>query len=546
MINIFMNSSYPVRTDITSHELNSGGGRKLSIAFWQDEGTPYDLTKKTVTATFVTNNRLIADSVEVTEKGGNTIVLDISSTDEYTMIPGVMLVEFVFTEDEEVCSPATALVVNVKGSIKNNAHVTPESYGTVAEILQEVANARGGYPNLNARIATMNVQLHNIDNDQIKADAIHSENIKAGEVKTANLANEAVTKEKLSLILQSFVDNGYVQKIATVSTLSELEAKLYHINPCIYFLTLTGACATAFNVQSGAKARLIMFGDWNSSITRWLKIIDNGAEWTQALTISNDTYTFGTWTRLSKELLYGELPSELVDEINTKISYDSAVITNSSQLNSANYAVPEIELGVKLTSQAAAGFQVESGTIGLLKTVEADGVIKRYMTFPEIEGVKWVQTVNSIAPSWSAGIWTKVVLSNEFDIKIDKPTKCIYFDEDDCVYTLTSGIHTGGVRVGITSVYVPSSVTEIPDRALVSTPDLTTIYIDNAFSAVTLGTDIQAAVNNEELIIYYKGQFNLANILATSQKKLNSRLISLEATVGTVNTILENAINGVS
>lgn len=536
MINIFMNSSYPVRTDITSHELNSGGGRKLSIAFWQDEGTPYDLTNKTVTATFVTNNRLIADSVEVTEKGGNTIVLDISSTDEYTMIPGVMLVEFVFTEDEEVCSPATALVVNVKGSIKNNAHVTPESYGTVAEILQEVAKARGGYPNLNARIAKMNVQLHNIDNDQIKADAIHSKNIKA----------EAVTKEKLSLTLQSFVDNGYVQKIATVSTLSELEAKLYHINPCIYFLTLTGACATAFNVQSGAKARLIMFGDWNSSITRWLKIIDNGAEWTQALTISNDTYTFGTWTRLSKELLYGELPSELVDEINTKISYDSAVITNGSQLNTANYAVPEIELGVKLTSQAAAGFQVESGTIGLLKTVEADGVIKRYMTFPEIEGVKWVQTVNSIAPSWSAGVWTKVDFSVEADTKIDKPTKCIYFDEDDCVYTLTSGMHTGGPRVGITSVYAPSSITEIPDRALVSTPDLATIYIDNASSAVTLGTDIQAAVNNNELTIYYKGQFNLANILATSQKELNLRLISLEATVGTVNTILENAINGVS
>jgi hypothetical protein len=289
-----------------------------------------------------------------------------------------------------------------------------------------------------------------------------------------------------------------------------------------------------------------MFGDWNSSITRWLKIIDNGAEWTQALTISNDTYTFGTWTRLSKELLYGELPSELVDEINTKISYDSAVITDGSQLNTANYAVPEIEIGVKLTSQAAAGFRVESGTLGLLKTVEADGVIKRYMTFPEIEGVKWVQTVNSIAPSWSAGIWTRVDLSDEFDTRIDKPTKCIYFDEDDCVYTLTSGIHTGGPRMGITSVYAPSSITEIPDRALVSTPDLTTIYIDNAFSAVTLGTDIQAAVNNEELIIYYKGQFNLANILATSQKKLNSRLISLEATVGTVNTILENAINGVS
>ena len=531
-IKVDINNPAPSSYEVYSHELNYGLTRFIEVEFFS-YSQPLDFTNVTVTATIVCNGYLVAEDISVTSVTENKVKMLISSTADYSILDGLMYIEFKFKEGNTELYPPIPVVINVKPSIRDNAQVTPESYGTVAEILQEVANARGGYPNLNARIATMNVQLHNIDNDQIKADAIHSKNIKA----------EAVTKEKLSLTLQSFVDNGYVQKIATVSTLSELEAKLYHVNPCIYFLTLTGACATAFNVQSGAKARLIMFGDWNSSITRWLKIIDNGAEWTQALTISNDTYTFGTWTRLSKELLYGELPSELVDEINTKIAYDSAVITNGSQLDTANYAVPEIELGVKLTSQAAAGFQVESGTIGLLKTVEADGAIKRYMTFPEIEGVKWVQTVNSIAPSWSAGVWTKVDFSVEADTKIDKPTKCIYFDEDDCVYTLTSGIHTGGVKIGITSVYAPSSITEIPDRALVSTPDLATIYIDNASSAVTLGTDIQAAVNNNELIIYYKGQFNLANILATSQKKLNLRLISLEATVGTLNSNINSQLN---
>lgn len=395
-------------------------------------------------------------------------------------------------------------------------------------------------------VTTAKIKNGAVTNNKIADRTIAGGKLELHTVTTNEIALNTISKSNLDVFLQSFVNSGYVLRNATVSTIAQLEALTYHINPCIYNLVLTGDCATAFGVTSGTRALMFILGDWNVSVTRFLAIIGKQSEWTQVITISGSNYSYGDWTESPKGLTYTDLPSDFMDEFYSKIAYHSAVITNGSQLDTANYAVPEIELGVKLTSQAAAGFKVESGTIGLLKTVEADGVIKRYMTFPEIGGVKWVQTVNSIAPSWSAGIWTKVDFSVEADTKIDKPTKCIYFDEDDCVYTLTSGIHTGGARVGITSVYAPSSITEIPDRALVSTPDLATIYIDNASSAVTLGTDIQAAVNNNELTIYYKGQFNLANILATSQKKLNLRLISLEATVGTVNTILENAINGVS
>lgn len=465
MISIDINKPYPGSREVYSHELNKG--KILNVNFLENSEV-ISLSQITVTATLVCNGYLVAEDIACPQDQHleNTINLNVCSTSDYTILPGEMLVEFKLSKGNDLVYPVTAMIINITESIRNNAQVTPESYGTVSEILQEVANARGTF-------STLDDRLDDIESDISDILPITTEKIGNGEVKTVNLDTGAVTTAK--------INDGAV---------------------------------TSAKIEAGA----IMASKIGAGQVGETKIADEAVS-------------------------YQKLGTDVTAILEAKISYDSAVITNGSQLNTANYAVPEIELGVKLTSQAAAGFQVESGTLGLLKTVEADGVIKRYMTFPEIEGVKWVQTVNSIAPSWSAGTWAKVDLSNEFDTKIGKPTKCIYFDEDDCVYTLTSGIHTGGVKIGITSVYAPSSVTEIPDRVLVSTPDLATIYIDNASSAVTLGTDIQAAVNNNELTIYYKGQFNLANILATSQKKLNLRLLSLEATVGTLNDLIDNELN---
>lgn len=162
MINIYLNSAYPATEKVYSNELNANGGRKLDIAFWSDDSTPYDLTDKEVTATFVTNKTLIADSILVSEKNENTIELDISSNSDYTIIPGDMLVEFEFKKGDEVTSPATAMIVHVRGSIKNDAQITPDSYGTVSEILQEVAGARGNYNNLPERLNAQDTDINSL------------------------------------------------------------------------------------------------------------------------------------------------------------------------------------------------------------------------------------------------------------------------------------------------------------------------------------------------------------------------------------------------
>jgi hypothetical protein len=151
-----------------------------------------------------------------------------------------------------------------------------------------------------------------------------------------------------------------------------------------------------------------MFGDWNTSITRWLKIIGTVEEWTQVLSINNGSYTYGNWTKSPKNIQLVDLPGELFDDIGYRVFYGEVTITQMSDLNAPNYASPYQKYGVKFTGSAAGAAGISSGTIGELTTVEVDGTIKRYITFPEFEGLKLVQTVNSVAPNWSASSWTKL------------------------------------------------------------------------------------------------------------------------------------------
>lgn len=523
-IKVDINNPAPSSYEVYSHELNYGLTRFIEVEFFS-YSQPLDFTNVTVTATIVCNGYLVAGDISVTSVAENKVKMLISSTADYSILDGLMYIEFKFKEGNTELYPPIPVVINVKPSIRDNAQVTPESYGTVAKILQEVANARAGYPDLNARIATMNVQLHNIDNDQIKADAIHSENIKNEAVTNNKIVDGAVTEDKLA---------------ANAVTTAKIKDK----------------------AVTGAKIATGTIGTTNIGIGQVQTAnIDGGAVTTSR--IADEAITYEKLDAHS--LLNTSTTSRPIydDEHLPTAQFMKNYLTNrlcgkySISFNSDN----SIKNAESVTSLSAGSALGGAGVRSVYVSPTVNSINGSYASFTPDLKVLYVDkradeiTIDDYIKTdphiniYYQGEFSVIDLlakSQEADTKIDKPTKCIYFDEDDCVYTLTSGIHTGGPRVGITSVYAPSSITEIPDRALVSTPDLTTIYIDNASSAVTLGTDIQAAVNNEELIIYYKGQFNLANILATSQKKLNLRLISLEATVGTVNTILENAINGVS
>lgn len=215
MIDININSSYPHTDEVYTNVLNKGGSKKINIAFFDDD-IPLDLSNMDVTATFVTNDFLIAEDIEVSkaDNSNNIVILDITSTSAYTLIPGKMLVEFKFTKNNEELYPATAMCIYVKSSIRDNAKILPESIGTVAEIIKEVIKARKDFDDLDARLNDIDGRIVEavipdkavtrnkiadkaVSGDKIDTGTIQSSNIGTGQVKTGNIDGGAVTNKKL-------------------------------------------------------------------------------------------------------------------------------------------------------------------------------------------------------------------------------------------------------------------------------------------------------------------------------------------------------------
>lgn len=127
---------------------------------------------------------------------------------------------------------------------------------------------------------------------------------------------------------------------------------------------------------------------------------------------------------------------------------------------------------------------------------------------------------------------TKNWILNNTEDKIVNPTKIIYFDTNGCISAITNSLPSQQGYTVAHSTFVPSAITTIPDSVLTLLPNVDVYYVDNSSSAVHLETDVQTAVQNEQITIYYKGEFNLAELFATSQKNLNDRLTALESQIG--------------
>lgn len=156
LVHINVNDPFVKRASVYSHALNFN--KKISVEF-VDENGAIDLTNYTVTATFVCNGFLVAEDVAVTKESQTGVAtVDITSTNSYTILPGEMLIEFEISNNGKVIYPVTAMVVTIYPSIRDDAQIYSGSYGTVSEILQEVAEARGNYNNLNARLD--NIELN--------------------------------------------------------------------------------------------------------------------------------------------------------------------------------------------------------------------------------------------------------------------------------------------------------------------------------------------------------------------------------------------------
>jgi hypothetical protein len=106
-----------------------------------------DITGNSATATFVIDGFLVAENVSC-DVENNCVKVAIDSA-EIQKRSGIMLVEIqIKDENENVLTTPIAFKVRVTSSISDNAYITENSLGTTAEILEEVAAARGTYNSL--------------------------------------------------------------------------------------------------------------------------------------------------------------------------------------------------------------------------------------------------------------------------------------------------------------------------------------------------------------------------------------------------------------
>lgn len=148
------------------------GVRFVDVELWADSVQVALPEGCTAIAIFVTDGILINDAVTCEISSDLTSVIVPIDNDVIQSKSGIMSVQVEITDAEQnVLALPYAFKVRVKKSILENAKITDESIGTVAEIMKEVAKARGDFANL---AEALNYKLSDGD----------------GTVKLANLAQE--------------------------------------------------------------------------------------------------------------------------------------------------------------------------------------------------------------------------------------------------------------------------------------------------------------------------------------------------------------------
>ena len=134
--------------------VNDKGVRFVDVELWANSQKVTLPQNCTATAAFVTDGFLINESVECAISDDLTTVIVPIDNANIESKSGIMLVEIKITENGNILTPPFAFKVRVKKSITEDANIFEKSYGTVSEILKEVAIARGNSKTLKDEIAT--------------------------------------------------------------------------------------------------------------------------------------------------------------------------------------------------------------------------------------------------------------------------------------------------------------------------------------------------------------------------------------------------------
>lgn len=168
-LSVDVGRKYPAVITIPAHELNVSSFF-LKVTLWYED-EPFNIgSKDTITATLVTNGVLITDERRCDRVSASTILVNLSNEngEDPILQPGKMLVQITIdSPNGDSYTLPIVIVANVAEDIKQSAQVSPESYGTVAEILQEVALARGNFNTLGDRLDDVDADIATLDRTKL-------------------------------------------------------------------------------------------------------------------------------------------------------------------------------------------------------------------------------------------------------------------------------------------------------------------------------------------------------------------------------------------
>ena len=131
--------------------------RYLEVTLYENGNVITLSNTATATASFVTDNVLVDDSVECTISN-NIITVPLEDLQRR----GNLDVQVTVTEGAKVLAIPFPIQVRVTPNIAENAQIDNDSLGSYAEVVREIAAARGDYPDLKGRL---DGEIDRIDDD---------------------------------------------------------------------------------------------------------------------------------------------------------------------------------------------------------------------------------------------------------------------------------------------------------------------------------------------------------------------------------------------
>ena len=251
--------------------------RYLEITLYQNGNVIALSNTATATASLVTDNVLVNDSVNCTISD-NIITVPLEDLQRH----GNLDVQVTVTEDTKVLAIPFPIQVRVTPNIAENAQIDENSLGSYAEVVHEIAEARGTYTTLHDAIAAK------LDNAP-------------GAVDTENLADESITVEKVADDLAAMINAKAPLSTAYTFDTTTTNVVYNTANPKTIYLNATvddetGIVITAkdndFQYFLGRSGTLkIRYFSGGTSYSNWTQVTEHVGNKKNSITSSNKAST---------------------------------------------------------------------------------------------------------------------------------------------------------------------------------------------------------------------------------------------------------------